>query len=162
MKLCTPSHLDRHATVNERRTILNILRIKGMAKVEYIPTLNPSSKGGTYYAKRKARLFCPTAALEYIKTIKPSSRAKDYNYKRLEEILEMVIEDRGAYGDKVPNTTDIWEDLYVEKEVKVKVIGQKAITQHNNLMRNRAKSRTEFKLKFHNYNWGKHLSKKAS
>jgi len=113
MKPVNVSHINKYANYHESITIIKMLRIKMdlVLRYGYSKVMRNS---GIYYTKTQTSFFDIRKAVAVIEAVRddPFWRHKEFDYQRYVDILKSVLADRLKFDDRVPDTTDVWGDLY--------------------------------------------------
>lgn len=106
-----------HLTINSDINTAHILMVMLGNKIDTILSSGISRAmryDKYYYSKVIKRYFDIDEAIVEVKKIidNPSKVHKNFDYQRYLDVLIQIHNDRTIYGDSIPNTSDVWDDLY--------------------------------------------------
>jgi len=109
------SHITKHESeylVANR--IINILRKNIDTESKYCISRNTGNSGKFYYTNIKSIFMDIKESIVMMEKLRdnPKCRLRKFDYQNYVDILHKVLNDRLEYGDSIPDTTDVWSDLY--------------------------------------------------
>ena len=147
MRLFNKSHINRHVdSLDYGRNVMSFINNRLPSISKYAILKHQSKSRTDYFVNMKVNHFDITDVLNNIRGHRDTftARGVDYPYQDYLDIFMKVYDDMKAYGNSIPDTSDVWDESMIVKKVRKYDQSKSRLKQREQ----KAVNRREFSKKF--------------